>query len=161
MPIKKQDFYEGAALYALARTGTVTSIKWIAPFFLLNDRLAVLLKYSTKSRSPWGFTFTPDEQDHLSRIDGVCATTIGLICADDGVVGLPFKAFQRIAPPSDSAVHIACYRDHGEHYEICGPEGSLPRKISPSYWLRILTEENDEAHRPSAKATSDPNFESR
>lgn len=146
MPINKQDFYEGAALYALARTGTVNSIKWVAPFFFLNGRLAVLLKYSTKGRSPWRFTFTPDEQSDLARIDGVCTTTIGLICADDGVVGLPFKAFQTIAPLSDTALQITCYRDHGEYYEVTGPKGSLPRKISPSYWLRILTEENDEAH---------------
>lgn len=56
MAIKKQEFYEGAALYLLARTGRIKSIRNQPPFFVLNDDLFVLLKYSTKSRSPWGFT---------------------------------------------------------------------------------------------------------
>jgi len=62
MAIKKQEFYEGAALHLLARTGGIMSIRYDAPFFLLNDQLLVILKYSTRGRSPWGFTFTRDEQ---------------------------------------------------------------------------------------------------
>ena len=65
MAIKKQEFYEGAALHLLARTGTVTSMRYNAPFFIFNDRVLGLLKYNTKTRSPWGFTFTPDEQGLL------------------------------------------------------------------------------------------------
>ena len=62
MSIKKQEFYEGAALHLLARAGGITGIRYEAPLFLLNEQLLVLLKYSTKGRSPWGFTFTRDEQ---------------------------------------------------------------------------------------------------
>ena len=42
MTIKKQEFYEGAALHILACTGEITAIRYEAPFFLLNNRLAVL-----------------------------------------------------------------------------------------------------------------------
>jgi hypothetical protein len=51
--IRKQEFYEGAALHLLARTGGITSVRYEAPFFLVNQ-LSVLLKYSTRARSPWG-----------------------------------------------------------------------------------------------------------
>jgi hypothetical protein len=39
MAIKKQEFYEGAALHLLARAGGITGIRYVAPFFLLNDHL--------------------------------------------------------------------------------------------------------------------------
>jgi hypothetical protein len=78
MAIKKQEFYEGAALYLLARTGAITSIRYEAPFFLLNDHLLVYLKYSTKGRSPWGFTFMPDEQVLLQKRASQFKIVIGL-----------------------------------------------------------------------------------
>jgi len=62
MAIKKQEFYEGAALHLLARNGGIAGIRYESPFFVLNDDPWVLLKYSTRGRSPWGFTFMPDEQ---------------------------------------------------------------------------------------------------
>lgn len=65
MPIAKQDFYEGAALKLAVRTGGISGIVIIHPFFIFNDRLAVLLKYSTKGRSPWGFTLTGEYQPAL------------------------------------------------------------------------------------------------
>ena len=67
MAIEKQAFYEGAALHLVARTGAVTSIKYQAPFFILNERLVVLLKYCAKGRSPWGFTVTANEQELLAN----------------------------------------------------------------------------------------------
>jgi hypothetical protein len=138
MTIKKQEFYEGAALYLLARTGVITGIRYDAPFFVLNDQLLVLLKYSTRSRSPWGFTFAKDEQRILSTRATRSKTVIGMICGADGVVACPYDAYSAVAAPRTSAVHIACYRRHGEHYEICGPDGTLDGKVAPSQWLRIL-----------------------
>ena len=47
MAIKKQEFYEGAALHLLARTGTVASMRYNAPFFIFNDRVLGLLSSTT------------------------------------------------------------------------------------------------------------------
>jgi hypothetical protein len=138
MAIKKQEFYEGAALHLIARTGQIRSVRYDAPFFLLNDRITVLFKYSTKNRSPWGFTFTEDEQRQLSSQPTQHQIVIGLICGSDGIAALSFESYLTIAPMRDSAIHVSCYRDHGEHYEIGGPDGSLKRKIAPSSWQRIL-----------------------
>jgi hypothetical protein len=138
MAIKKQEFYEGAALHLLARSRGITSIRYEAPFFLLNDQLSVYLKYSTRGRSPWGFTFMPDEQVILQERASEFEIVIGLICGADGVAAVTYGAYRSIAAPSASALHIACFRQHGEHYEVSGPDGSLERKIAPSNWQRIL-----------------------
>lgn len=138
MPFRKQEFYEGAALHVIARAGQVRSIRYAAPFFLFNDWLSVMLKYSTKGRSPWGFTFTTEEQKLLQRSGERSTTALGLICGGDGIAALSYDAFLKLALPRESTIHIACYRDHGEHYEVSGPDGVLERKIAPSSWQKIL-----------------------
>jgi hypothetical protein len=138
MAIKKQEFYEGAALHLLARTGGIKSIRYDAPFFVLNDELLVYLKYSTRGRSPWGFTFMPDEQMLFQTRTSKQRIVIGLICGADGVAALTLDAYRCIAALAKSAVHIACYRQHGEHYEVNGPQGKLVGKVAPSNWRKIL-----------------------
>jgi hypothetical protein len=138
MTIAKQAFYEGAALHLVARSGEIASIQYNAPFFLLNKRFLVLLKYSTKGRSPWGFTFWPDEQSLLRQRSARNSIVLGLVCGADGVVALTYGSYLTIASPRTSTIHLSCYRQHGEHYEVNGPDGTLPRKISPSTWVRIL-----------------------
>jgi len=138
MAIKKQEFYEGAALHLLARAGGITSIRYDPPFFLLNNELFVCLKYSTRGRSPWGFTFMPDEQELLQLQASKSRLIIGLICGADGVAAFSYDAYRSVAALRKSAVHIACYRQHGEHYEVNGPDGRLDEKVAPSNWRRIL-----------------------
>lgn len=138
MAIKKQEFYEGAALHLLARTGGITGIRHVAPFFLLNNQLSVYLKYSTKGRSPWGFTFMPDEQALLQNRASELEIVIGLICGADGVAAFTYDDYLSVATPRKSAIHIACYRQHGEHYKVKGPDGALAGKVAPSTWQRIL-----------------------
>ena len=155
MAIKKQEFYEGAALHLIIRSGRVKSIHYDPPFFFLNDRLTVLLKYCTKVRSPWGFTFTRDEQQQLSLMSDRKPTVIGLVCGSDGIVALPYESYSTIASIRAASAYVSCYRDHGEHYEINGPDGPLKYKVAPSSWQRILESGvGDEAQRTNPKATA-------
>jgi hypothetical protein len=125
MAISKQSFYEGAALYLLARTGAVRSIRYDAPLYLFNKFLFVLIKYSTRNRSPWGFTFTADEQVILLNKASEHQIVLGLVCGGDGVAALAYEAYLKVASPRMSAIHVSCYRHHGEHYEVNGPDGTL------------------------------------
>jgi hypothetical protein len=138
MAIKKQEFYEGAALHLLARTGGITTVRYEAPFFILNSHLLIYLKYSTRGRSPWGFTFMPDEQVLLQTRASKFEVMIGLICGADGVAALSYQGYNRIATVRRSAVHVACYRKHSEYYDVNGPDGRLDEKIAPSNWRKIL-----------------------
>lgn len=138
MAIKKQEFYEGAALHLVARSGLLTSVSYDAPFFLFNNQLSVLLKYCTKNRSPWGFTFTPDEQSLLSARASKFRTAIALVCGADGVAAFSYEKYASVATPRKGPIHISCYRPHGAHYEVNGPDGALAKKVAPSSWQRIL-----------------------
>lgn len=143
MGIKKQEFYEGAALHLLARAGRITSIRYEAPFFLLNGHLSILLKYSTRGRSPWGFTFTTDEQAILKVAACKSRIVIGLVCGADGVAAFQYDDYLSIAAHGGSAVHVSCYRQRGEYYEVNGPDACLGRKVAPSDWRRILEPRGD------------------
>lgn len=138
MTIRKQEFYEGAALHQLVRGGKITSLKYEPPLFTINNELLVCLKYSTKGRSPWGFTFTIDEQRLLQVRAKAFDLVLGLICGSDGIATISYEDFRAISGPKMSAKHISCYRKHGKHYGVFGPEGELDRKIAPLVWQRIL-----------------------
>jgi hypothetical protein len=140
MPIRKQEFYEGAALYQLARAGCVDGLRYDSPFMIVNGSLAVLIKYSAGKRSPWAFTFTPDEQRAFAARAGAVATVAALVCGSDGVTVLRFSDFVTVAQQRDVAVRISCFRRFGEHYEVSGPEGVLKSKVAPSDWRRVLEE---------------------
>jgi hypothetical protein len=139
--IKKEAFYEGAALHVLARAGRVTSVEYEAPFFRLNNNTLTHLKYCTKSRSPWSFTFTADEQRLLHSKARDSRIIVALICGADGIAALPYQDYVTVASPRPSAVHIACYRQHGKYYQVRGPDARLVSKISPSNWQRVLDDE--------------------
>jgi hypothetical protein len=142
--IRKQDFYEGAALNLIAKTGGIAGIINHSPFYIINGRISVLLKYSTKGRSPWRFSVSENEQAQLRKRSQKTDVSIGLVCGSDGVVALGYDLFQSIASPRDGAIHLACYRDHGEHYDVSGPDGRLRKKIAPSSWQRILDRIRDQ-----------------
>jgi hypothetical protein len=142
MAIKKQEFYEGAALHRLACVGGIESIQYEAPFFVVNNNLLLYLKYSTKGRSPWAFTFTTEEQVILQGRAAQSRVVIGLICGADGVVALTHEGYVSVATSRRGAVHIACYRRHGQHYEVSGPAGTLARKVAPGHWTKILDGED-------------------
>jgi hypothetical protein len=139
MGIQKLEFYEGAALHQLIRglSGSV-SIAHSPPFFVFDGRLQVHLKYSTAKRSPWGFTFTVDEQVLLRQCAQEMPLVIGLICGADGVAALPYDDYIHIAPPKDVALRVSCRRNHRAHFEIGGPDGTLPSKVAPSDWVKLL-----------------------
>ena len=142
MAIKKQDFYEGAALYLLARGGALPGFRYNAPFLEVCGKV-LLLKFSTKGRSPWSFTFNVGEQTSLLERCEQEAVVIGLICGSDGVVALPAKDYFSIASPRASGLHVACYRQHDKHYEVSGPDGVLGRRIAPSNWRRLFKSAED------------------
>ena len=58
MALREQEFYEGAALHLIARSGKITALNYEPPFFTINNKLSVCLKHSTReealgdSRSP-------------------------------------------------------------------------------------------------------------
>lgn len=142
MGIKKQEFYEGAALHLLTRRHGSVTLRHDPPCFVVNDRLVIYLKYSTRGRSPWGFTLSAAELKTLRRYLPKYDVILGLVCGDDGITALGYEDMSSITEGSEEVVHVSCYRQRHEHYEVNGPCGTLPRKIAPSDWLRMLDRRN-------------------
>ena len=80
----------------------------------------------------------PDEQTLLHDSEDRARIVLGLICGSDGVVALRCDDYRQLVPLRPVAIHIACYRKHGKHYEVSGPDGSLQRKIAPSEWRKLV-----------------------
>jgi hypothetical protein len=157
MSLRKQYFYEGAALHGLVRTGLLDKVRYTPPFLSFNESISVLLKYCTRGRSPWGFTFAPEEQQALARKAAEIKTYVGLICGSDGVTAIEFEAYALIAKVKSTPIRLSCFRDYGEHYEVRGPDGVLPYKVPPSAWQKILGDIDNEAYRSGARATAHAN----
>lgn len=140
MGIRKQEFYEGAAIYSLLRASGQLKIAYRAPFFVLSESRSVYLKYSTAKRSPWAFTFAPGEQATLQAESESHQVAIALICGAEGVVCLPYSDYQLVAAQRFTSVRVACRRLHGRHFTVLGPDGELTRKIPSSDWPNLLRE---------------------
>ncbi len=138
MAIRKQEFYEGAAIHQLARKGHINELRCEGPLFIFNEGVSVLFKYSTRGRSPWAFTVMPDERLALEGQAASRRVFLALVCGSDGVAAVRFEAVQEILPDHARAAHISCYRLHGEWYEVNGPAGTLKDKVAPASWSKIL-----------------------
>jgi len=138
MGIQKQEFYEGAALHQLIRGSSGVDVIHFPPLFIINGSLQVHLKYSTAKRSPWGFTFMPEEQLLLKQRAQQMPLVIGLICGADGVATVPYEQFIRVAQLSKMALRVSCRRNYREHFEVVGPDGTLPNRVATSKWVRLI-----------------------
>ena len=143
MTIKKQHFYEGAALYQLILTNKVGRVTYAHPFFIINDKYAILLKYSTSKDSPWSFVFTPFELQKIDSPTHEFRYLMGLVCGSDGVVALSVKQFNQVANVKGDTMRIGCHRKFDEQYRIVGPAGTLPKRISRNAWIKLLDGDHD------------------
>lgn len=135
------DFYEGAALYRLLREARATNVRLHGGLIVLDNRLQVYLKYSTRVRSPWSFAFSASERYDLESCAATLPVIIGLICGADGTAALKYRDFTELAGDSNRQIAISCVRRHNQHYAVRGPGGALSGRISPSAWDRLLAME--------------------
>jgi len=137
--IDKQEYYHGAALIRVLEDARFVSIKKHALGYIINDEVIVLLKYSTKNRTPWRFSFTLDE---MISIETFCKENakivIALVCGGDGVCAIHTEELHDIM--GDNPEWIAVRRNFNEQYGVAGPKGMLERKIAFQRWPSIVFE---------------------
>ena len=84
--IEKQDFYHGAVLIRLLDDRRCKTISRTEIGYLINNHHHLYPKYTTKSRSPWSFTFKFAELEKLEQLtDDVI---VALVCAGDGICSI-------------------------------------------------------------------------
>lgn len=148
--IKGFEFYHGSVFARILHaTQKQISIK-IFPTqdnasYVLNEKVGIYIKYSTKRLSPWRFSFQKRHQDEILELKN----TIGevfliLVCNDDGIVVINFDELKQIMDEQFESVEWICVaRGKREMYAVKGSDGELEFKIGkndlPSKIFKILS----------------------
>lgn len=137
--IDKQEFYWGAAIVRLIEHPRFSTIQKHEFGYIVNSSVFAFLKYSTKARSPWGFSFTSDELPRLiSLASQYERTVVGLICGGDGICAIDWKRLNSLL--ADKPGWISVRRNFNERYGVSGPAGGLDRKIPLQSWPLLIFE---------------------
>ena len=135
--IDKQEFYHGVAIIRLLEDGHCQKVRKHDFGYTVNDEVFVFLKYSTKSRSPWRFTFRSDEVERLNSLaSSFRRIALALICGGDGICAISWRKAVELL--GNDAGWISARRNFNEQYGVAGPNGKLDGKISLREWPLII-----------------------
>lgn len=135
--IDKQNYYHGAAVISILEHKDCKSIRKNNIIYIVNDNKLVLIKYTTKHRSPWIFTFSNDEINRLHDLSLKTQNIIlAFVCAGDGICSICYSEFQTLL--TNAPGWISINRKFGKQYKVSGTNGELKGKISVSRWPQII-----------------------
>lgn len=102
--------------------------------FLINDRAGLLIKYATRRKGPWGFTFAAE---HKRAIEGLSyayeGLVIALVCGRDGIAAISYNDISTILTlADDKAQAVSVRRRLRRMYSISGPVAELKHRVSKS-----------------------------
>lgn len=138
--LDKSAYYHGAAVIPVLEHKHCRAIRKLGQLgYLVNDTAFVFLKYTTKVRSPWRFTFDQEDVDRASNMNLQYAKVVlGFVCGGDGVCGVEWPKVRDLLGAKPG--WIAAARKHNKRYEVWGPESELDRKVPPSRWPGLIFE---------------------
>jgi len=109
------------------------------PGYIVNNEVFVFIKYSTKTRSPWMFTFRQDEVEQLNtRATSFGDIIIVLVCGGDGICAVSWCNASHLL--GNKAGWISARRKFNEQYTVAGQAGQLHGKVSLREWPSIIFE---------------------
>lgn len=132
------EFYQGVVLRRLViETDYSTSFR---PFvregrmsaFVVNGRIGVYMKHSSKRMSPWRFTFTIEQAADLLDLEHKFPDSfVVFVCGTDGLVTLSFADLHRIVSFEESEnAWVSISRPPRNQYEVTGNRGELEYKVA-------------------------------
>jgi len=140
--IEKLEFYHGAALVRVIEDPRCETISKHLCGYRVNNGRILAIKYSTKSRSPWGFTFSGED---ILRLDAASAESeecvIALVCGGDGICSFSWATGASLL--GGSSGRIAAKRGFAGCYAVSGPAGELKGKVAMNRWPAIVFERED------------------
>jgi len=139
--IDRQEFYHGAALLKLIADPRCKSVHPSKSGYVVNEKVFVLVKYSTRHNSPWRFTVTEDEFSLLAAPAVVKTSHIVLVCGGDGFCALHWSKASALL--GNSPGWLSARRPFNGSYTVAGPYGTLNRKVQLKQWPAILFEKGD------------------
>lgn len=147
MAIKEIECIYGSVLYRLIETsGREISVGHIPNdtrgFYLVNNKIPLCIKYSTKRVSPWSFTFTKSQQNDLQEVKDIYKNAVVVfVCGHDGMCAIKFEDFKSVLDYYHEDVeHVIIKRKKGEKYSVSGKDGDLGFKIGDKDFSKLIDE---------------------
>jgi hypothetical protein len=143
--IKEFERYHGAALSRLVHgSDRVLSIRRYSSAsnasYVVNEKMGLYVKHSTKRLSPWTFTFQrPHRAEILDMHRLFPHVFIVFVCHTDGIVCLRFAELQLILDCERRDVQwVRVSRSPRHKYAVAGKYGRLKSKIGDNEFPRQL-----------------------
>jgi hypothetical protein len=145
--LDEYEFYQGVVIQQLV-VGSDFSLSF-RPFlregritaFVMNGRVGLYVKHSSKRMSPWRFTFTIEQAADLLDLEAKFSDSyVVFVCETDGLVTLPFSVLHDIVDfhQSDNA-WVSISRPPRTQYAIAGNKDELNRKVVRGVGLILET----------------------
>lgn len=148
--IRDQELLHGAALIRLIDFGKPVSIRTadahLSAYLVESGerRVALLLKLSTKKKSPWQFTLTEGEGAALAALAEAhpdYERILVFVCHLDGVCCIPHSRLGELIddPLAPAGQAISVSRPEGKSYRVSGPgKQRLHGTVPVSDWPRVV-----------------------
>lgn len=134
------EFYQGVVLRQLAVENDYSLSVTFRPFvregrinaFVVNGRVGVYIKHSSKRMEPWRFTFTIEQAADLLDLEHKFPDSfVVFVCGTDGLVTLSFADLHSIVSFQESEnAWVSISRPPRTQYELAGNRGELKNKVS-------------------------------
>ena len=100
-------------------------------YYLIDEAIAVCLKWSSKRTGPWTFNFATSHRQTLQQLQRTYGEVfVCLICGRDGIAGLSFEEVtQVLVSGSEEQQCISVRRRLRSMYEIGGPDGKFGSRV--------------------------------
>src|SRR5215813_3713579 len=136
--LDEYEFHQGAVLRQLVVSSNLSLS--FRPFlrdgriaaFVMNGRVGIYVKHSSKRMSPWRFTFTIEQAADLLDLEAKYLDSfLVFVCETDGLVALPFAELHSLVDFSQSDnAWVSISRPPRAQYHLAGNRGELNRKVS-------------------------------
>jgi len=144
--INTRDPYDGIVLRRLAKYGEPFEVAEIgdkAGHYCLNEGAFLLVKYASRNRSPWQFTFRPDDIDTLvndQKEGGLFGGSyVCLVCGYNSLCALEEAEWSSLFDFDVTGQQtVVVRRDPRSSFEVTGSLGKLDRKIPASRFPSLI-----------------------
>lgn len=149
MALNEYEFYNGVVLNRLIRKGKPIKIDVFPTSgnnsFMINEKVGLYIKYSTKKISPWRFSFTREHQEEMKIMRDLLENIyLILICGKDGIACIEYEELKQVLDEYYEEVEwVSASRLKREQYSIKGSNGKLDFKIADTDYPRKIFEKLD------------------
>jgi hypothetical protein len=141
--IDKQEFYHGAALVRLLSHPLCRSVKKAGGGYIVNENVYLLIKYTTKHRSPWRFTFSQEDiRLVMTNLASPRRVVIVFVNGGDGISALTGLELSHIL--GDIPGWASMSRRFNKQYAVAGSKNLLQKKCSLSRWPDLVFDDGDQ-----------------